>query len=209
MLTLAPEWSGSVPFIERVAGEGVTVALGHTDASFDELAASVQAGARLMTHLGNGCPGQLPRHDNIIQRVLALPTLMATLIPDGLHVPPPVLGNLVRTLGPARLAMTTDCMSAAGAPPGRYSLGKLELEVGEDRVVLLPGGSGHFAGSSLRMVDGFYNAIRFGGLDAVGAWRAWTCLRDQMFPGLEAPPLMVPWAGDHAWTPPSRPTAEG
>lgn len=206
LVTLAPELPGAIPFIERATAEGVWTALGHTDATMDDLTAAVRAGARLVTHLGNGCPAHLPRHDNVIQRVLSVPELMATLIPDGHHVPAPALGNLARALGPARLAMTTDSVSAAAAPPGTYRLGELELRVGEDRVVRHPDG-GHFAGSSLRMVDGLLNAMRFGGVDAAGAWRAWTCLRDRMLPGLEAPSLLLPFPSDPDWQPAARPPA--
>jgi N-acetylglucosamine-6-phosphate deacetylase len=191
LITLAPELPGSMAFIERATASGVWIALGHTDATSEQLTAAVAAGARLMTHLGNGCPAYLPRHDNIIQRVLAVPELMATLIPDGFHVPQPALGNLARSLGPARLAMTTDSMSAAAAPPGDYRLGDLVIHMGEDRIVMHPNGR-QFAGSSLRMVDGLFNAMRLAGLDAAGAWRAWTCLRERMFPALDPPMLLLP-----------------
>lgn len=192
LVTLAPELPGAIPFIERATAAGVWTAVGHTNASLDELAAAARAGARLATHLGNGCPARLPRHDNIIQRILAVPELTATVIPDGLHVPPPALANLTRALGPTRLAMTTDAMSAAAAPSGAYRLGSLELQVGEDRRVAHPDGD-YFAGSSLRMAEGLLNLVRFGGLDACQAWRAWTSLRRRMFPGLEAPTLLLPF----------------
>jgi N-acetylglucosamine-6-phosphate deacetylase len=147
----------------------------------------------MFTHLGNGSPQRLPRHDNIIQRVLAIPELMASLIPDGIHLPPFVLSNLAHALGTGRLVMTTDCMSAAGAGCGRYTIGQLEVTVGADGIVRLPDGEG-FAGSSLQMIDGFYNCIRFGGLGSQAAWYAWTRLRKMMFPRIQAPWLAVPFS---------------
>lgn len=191
MMTLSPELPGSVPFIQRASAEGLWVALGHTDASLPELIAAARAGARLFTHLGNACPGEVHRHDNIIQRVMAVPELTATLIPDGRHLPPMVLSNLVKALGPARVAMTTDSMSAAGAPPGTYRLGDLTMHVGDDEVVRHPK-TGFFAGSSLQMVDGLLNLLRFGGVDAAGAWAAWTTLRHRMFPQHFPPLLLLP-----------------
>jgi N-acetylglucosamine-6-phosphate deacetylase len=192
LVTVAPELDGSLPFIEKAARNGILVSVGHTDASYDQLLSAVQVGARMMTHLGNGCPIQLHRHDNIIQRVLAIPDLLASLIPDGIHLPPYVLANLARSLGTARVVMTTDAMSAAGAPPGKYTLGKLQLEVGEDRVVRMPGGK-NFAGSSLTMAEGFLNCVRFGGFDVQSAWHAWTRLREVLFPGIAPPWLGVPF----------------
>jgi hypothetical protein len=69
----------------------------------------------------------------------------------------------------------------------------LEVVVGSDRVVLHPSGKG-FAGSGLTMVEGFFNVVRLGGLDAAGAWRGWTRLRGQLFPQVEAPRAAAPWS---------------
>ncbi len=197
LVTLAPELEGSAEFIRKVSRSGVLVSLGHTDAGYDQLLSAVQAGARMVTHLGNGCPEQLHRHDNIIQRVLAIPDLLVSLIPDGIHLPPYVLSNLARCLGTARIVMTTDAMSAAAAPPGEYTIGRLRVVVGEDRIVMVPGGR-NFAGSSLRMVEGFYNCVRFGGLDIGDAWRTWTRLRETLFPHVDPPWLAVPFGQDAA-----------
>ncbi|MDB6069370.1 MAG: N-acetylglucosamine-6-phosphate deacetylase [Verrucomicrobiales bacterium] len=149
LLTMAPEWPGSEDFIRAVTGEGVHVSLGHTDAQDREIDRAILAGARFCTHLGNGVPAVLPRHDNIIQRLLARDELTAFFIPDGIHLPPAVLRNFHRAKPPGRALFTTDAMAAAGARPGRYRLAELELEVGPDRVVRLPG-SPQFAGSALR-----------------------------------------------------------
>ena len=85
------------------------------------------------------------------------------------------MGNFLRALGPARLIMTTDAMAAAGSPPGCYRIGGMEVTVGADQVVRNV--NGQVAGSALCPLDGFYNLIRFGGLGADAAWRAWTRLR--------------------------------
>lgn len=193
LVTLAPERDGALEFITQAARSGVAVSLGHTNAGSERLWAAAAAGASLFTHLGNGCPGMLARHDNIIQRALAVTDLQVLVIGDGIHVPPPALANLLRALGPARAVFTTDAMAAAGSPPGRYHIGGLAVVVGADRVVRNPSGAG-LAGSALRPIDGLYNAIRFGGLGADASWRAWTRLRRQLFPELTAPPIMVPFA---------------
>jgi len=192
MLTLAPEWEGSNDFIQKAAGSGVFVCLGHTDASYENLIAASKAGARMVTHLGNGCPIEMPRHDNIIQRTLAVNELLVSLIPDGIHLPPFVLSNMSRIVKPDRLVLSTDAVSAAGAPSGKYRIGKQEVYVGEDRVVMHADGK-HFAGSSLTMIEGFYNGIRFGALTPKDSWYSWIRMRNMLFPEIKAPLSMVPF----------------
>ena len=96
LLTIAPEWPGSESFIRGAVRSGVRVSLGHSDASADHIDRAITAGATLCTHLGNGCPAQLPRHDNIIQRLLARDELTACFIPDRIHLPPAALRNFSR-----------------------------------------------------------------------------------------------------------------
>jgi N-acetylglucosamine-6-phosphate deacetylase len=192
MVTLAPELPESAEFIRKAGAANIFVCLGHTDASYEQLLTAVEAGARMFTHLGNGCAEQMHRHDNIIQRALAIPELMASLVPDGIHLPPLVLSNLVHALGVARLVMTTDCVSAAGAEYGKYQVGNLEVTIGENGIVMHPDGNS-FAGSSLTMTDGYYNCVRYGGLSSRAAWQAWTRLRRIMFPKVKAPWLALPF----------------
>lgn len=93
MITLAPEVPGAAEFIRAAVSKGVFISLGHTDSPFCDIQEAADAGARMVTHLGNGCPIELHRHDNYIQRFLAVPELLASVIPDGLHVPPPALAR--------------------------------------------------------------------------------------------------------------------
>ena len=170
LITLAPELKGSTEFIAAVRRHGIVVSLGHTDANETEIDAAIIAGATLCTHLGNGVPGLLPRHDNVMQRLLARDELTACLIPDGLHLPPYVLKNFFRAKPPGKVVLTTDCISAAGAPPGRFAIGHLRVVVGSDGVVRQPGRS-NFAGSSLVLDRGVENATRWLGVTRTAAWR--------------------------------------
>ena len=87
-------------------------------------AASIDAGLSLFTHLGNGCPGVLPRHDNIIQRVLSLSdSLHIGFIADGVHVPFFALANYLKCCGIDRAFIVTDAICGAGLGPGEYSIG--------------------------------------------------------------------------------------
>jgi len=170
LLTLAPERPGALEAIALAASLGLKVSLGHTDAPAGCLRDAVAAGATGFTHLGNACPQQLDRHDNILWRVLDTPGLTVSLIADKRHVSPPLFRLIHRALPPERIIYITDAMAAAGAPPGRYRLGALELEVGEDRVVRQPGRS-NFAGSTLTPVEAVFNAAEMLGVPWPEAWQ--------------------------------------
>jgi N-acetylglucosamine-6-phosphate deacetylase len=168
LVTLAPERAGSDEFIANATRSGVRISLGHTNANERQIDNAIAAGATLCTHLGNGCPSMLHRHENIIHRLLSRDELTACLIPDGIHLPFNVLRNLFRAKPPGKVILTTDAMAAAGAGPGRYRLGQLELEVGDDEMVRLPGSS-LFAGSALRLDDGVAKAVQWLGIDIAAA----------------------------------------
>jgi len=160
LVTLAPERSGSAEFISEITKNGVRVSIGHTNASEEQIDLSIKAGATFCTHLGNGCPSLLHRHNNIIQRLLARDELIACFIPDGIHLSPFVLKNFYKAKPSKKVLITTDAMAAAGAPAGRYSLGHLEMEVGIDQIVRMPG-SNNFAGSALRLTQGIKNCAQW------------------------------------------------
>jgi N-acetylglucosamine-6-phosphate deacetylase len=163
-LTLAPELEGAIPFIERAAKNGIVVGLGHTNASEEILEEAFRAGAKLSCHLGNGAHALLPRHRNPIQKQLSIDGLMASIIVDGIHLPDYVVRNFIRAKGIERILLTTDSMAGAGAPPGRYTIGDLEVEVGkEDHAARLPG-TPYLAGSTLTMDQAVNNVMRFAGL---------------------------------------------
>ena len=173
LVTLAPECAGGIEAIAELRRREIHVSLGHTDASEEQIDAAIAAGARFCTHLGNGTPLFLPRHDNVIQRLLARDELTACFIPDGRHVPPAVLRNFVRAKPVNRTLFTTDAMAGAGAGPGRYTLGELPVEVGTDGVARQPGGGG-FAGSTLTPADGVRRTAQYLQLTEAEAARLWS-----------------------------------
>ncbi|NNJ25611.1 N-acetylglucosamine-6-phosphate deacetylase [Alienimonas chondri] len=148
LVTLAPERDPRFAVTRALAKAGVTVAAGHCDPSRDELSAACDAGLTLFTHLGNGCPASLPRHDNVIHRALSLrDRLRFTLIADGVHLPFWFLRDVIDQAGIDRCAVVSDAVTAAGLGPGRFTLGAWELEVGEDLACRAPGGE-HLVGSA-------------------------------------------------------------
>ena len=156
LLTLSPERSNAIAAIEQATALGIKVSLGHTNASSECLQQAVKHGATAFTHLGNGCPRELDRHDNILWRLFELRGVTCSVIPDGIHVSPALFRLMHRELT-GEIFYVSDAMSAAGVPPGRYRLAHLELEVGEDQIVRYPGRA-TFAGSALRPIDGIFRA---------------------------------------------------
>ena len=151
LVTLAPECDPGMKVTEYLAKHNILVAAGHCDASLDQLQAAIDAGLSLFTHLGNGCPMLLDRHDNIIQRALSLrDQLTICFIADGAHIPPMALGNYLRLVGLERSIVVTDAIAAARLGPGRYTLGSQTVEIGEDLVARSADRS-HLVGSTATM----------------------------------------------------------
>ena len=175
--------------IEWLTAGGIVVAIGHTNATPAEIRAAIRAGAQLSTHLGNGCPAVLPRHDNCVWEQLAADELLASVIPDGHHLPPAVLKSLVRGKTPSRIVATCDASPLAGLPPGRYAEWGAEFEVQPDGKIVVPG-SPYLAGSGAFTDACVANLVRDAGLtlgdalDAAGA-------RPRRLLGLPVPAVAV------------------
>ncbi len=148
MVTVAPEVEGALSFIEKAAGTGVVVGIGHTGASPEMIRDAVSAGARYSTHLGNGCRAELPRLRNHIWEQLAADELTAGVISDGFHLPPAVVKTFARAKGRDRLVLVSDAAFIAGGEPGVYKWGNMQVELHPDGHLGLYGtpylaGAGH------------------------------------------------------------------
>lgn len=120
IITLSPEWPDSADFIRRAAASGVTVSIGHTAATPEQIREAVEAGATLSTHLGNGSHQMLPRHRNYIWEQLAADELYASIISDGFHLPEAVMKVFLR-MKPGRIILVSDATGLTGMPPGDYT----------------------------------------------------------------------------------------
>lgn len=146
IVTLAPEQDSGCIVTEFLASRGIVVAAGHCDPSSEQLDTAMRAGLSMFTHLGNGCPTLLHRHNNIIQRALHRGReLHISFIADGAHVPWETLLNYFELVPPERRIIVSDAIAAAGLGPGTYTLGEREVVVGED---LIPRDGDHFVGSA-------------------------------------------------------------
>jgi N-acetylglucosamine-6-phosphate deacetylase len=164
VVTLAPERDPGLAVVRLLADAGVVASAGHCNPSLTELDAAIDAGLSMFTHLGNGCPNNLPRHFNIIQRVLSRSErLRIGFIADGVHIPLYALRNYLRAAGLERCFIVTDCLAAAGLGPGRFRLGRWDLEIGPDLIARSPDGS-HLIGSAMPMKAAVRNLTRGMGL---------------------------------------------
>jgi N-acetylglucosamine-6-phosphate deacetylase len=169
LVTLAPESDSGSRVTRMISDMGIVVSAGHTDASLDQIRAAIDNGLTMFTHVGNGCPASMPRHDNIIQRVLSLRgRLWLCFIADGVHIPFFVLRNYFDLIGLEKTIVVTDGIAASGLGPGRYTLGRWELNIGDDLVARSPDGS-HLVGSTVTMPRTFHNLTEILGLSADAA----------------------------------------
>lgn len=165
IVTMSPEYDNSPDFIRRATDSGIVIAIGHTNATADQIRAAVDAGARFSTHLGNAAHPRIKRHPNYIWEQLAEDRLQATLIVDGHHLPPSVVKSFVRAKTLDRCLIVSDITGMAGMPPGYYertSLGAIEIL--EDGRLVVGGQRDLLAGASLPIGVGVVNLQRFAGL---------------------------------------------
>ena len=121
LVTVAAEIGGMPEFVRELAKRGVAVSLGHQMAATPaEVEPCLAAGARAFTHLGNGIPNMIPRHDNVIFTALAEDRASVMFIPDGHHLPDTMLKVFTRAVPLSRLIAVSDAQYPAGMPPGRY-----------------------------------------------------------------------------------------
>ena len=160
VVTLAPERPGALARIRRLRKAGVTVSLGHTDATFDQMIAGIDAGATLVTHLYSAMSPFHHRAPGAVGAALTDDRVAVALIADGVHAQAPALALALRAKGPSRIVLTTDAVSAAGAPSGRYLLGGVPV-ISDGEAVRLADGT--LAGSTLTMDRAVRTMVSLGG----------------------------------------------
>ena len=151
LVTLAPERDPDMKVIRYLADRKILVSAGHCDPSLDQLRAAIDAGLSVFTHLGNGCPAMLPRHDNVVQRVLSLrDRLTICFIADGVHIPPVALGNYLRLTGTRAADRRHRRHVGGGLRTGALPVGSQTVDICDDMVARATDGS-HLMGSTATM----------------------------------------------------------
>ena len=168
-ITIAPELPGALHAIEACVDAGVTVAIGHTEADAALAREAFDRGATLITHAFNAMRPVSAREIGPAGAALADERVRLEVIADGIHVDPALVATLFRA-APGRIVLVTDAMSAAAAPPGRYVLGGLDVDVSEDGRAVLAG-TDTLAGSTLTLTRAIEVCVEAGvdEADAVAA----------------------------------------
>jgi N-acetylglucosamine-6-phosphate deacetylase len=162
MVTLAPERDGALAAIRQIVDAGVVVAVGHTEASYAQTMAAIDAGATVGTHLFNAMRPIDRREPGPVIALLEEPRVTVELITDGVHVDPAIYRHVTRSAGPDRVSLVTDAMSATGMADGIYHLGPLGVDV--VRGVARVSGTDTIAGSTATMDQVFGFAVTHAGL---------------------------------------------
>ena len=161
MVTIAPELENGLEAIRQVGDAGKVAALGHTDATYEQMVAGVDAGATVATHLFNGMRPFHHRDPGPVGAALNDHRLLLEVINDGMHLDPQVVRVALAAAGVNRIALITDAMEATGMGNGRYKIGNLEVDV-KDGLATLAHGTHSIAGSTLTMDVAYRNAVTSG-----------------------------------------------
>lgn len=169
-IAIAPEREGAEDFIQFAKEKGIYTALAHSDATYDQAKAALDAGASIFVHTYNGMRGLHHREPGMVGAVLSADHCYAELICDGHHVHPASAKVVVKARGPEETVLVTDCMRAGGLPDNSESmLGEFEVIVQGGTARLKDGGS--LAGSVLELKTGVQNIYQWGIVDAADALR--------------------------------------
>ncbi len=123
MVNVAAEIPGMPDFVRTLSSRGVAVSLGHQMATKpSDIEPCIAAGAKAFTHLGNGIPNLVDRHDNIVYTALVEDRASVMFIPDGHHLPDTMLELYCRAVPLRRLIAVSDAQYPAGMPPGEYEV---------------------------------------------------------------------------------------
>lgn len=162
MVTLAPERDGAPAAVSRVVDAGAVAAVGHTDATYVQTRAAIDAGATVGTHLFNAMRPIHQREPGPVIALLEDSRVTVEIIGDGLHVDPALYQHVTRSAGPDRVSLVTDAMAAAGMANGAYRLGTTAVDVvdGAARVA----GTDTIAGGTATMDRLFRFAVTHCGL---------------------------------------------
>ena len=159
ILTIAPELLGAIPCIDEARKAGVVVALGHTDATYEQARAAMAHGAQHAVHVYNAMRPFSHRDSGVIGAVLTSSKVTAELIADGVHVDEAAMRLLLQAKGAGHVILVSDGISATGMPDGNYMLGKFEVTVSGG---VCRNSEGKLAGSTLTLDRALRNIVGLG-----------------------------------------------
>jgi N-acetylglucosamine-6-phosphate deacetylase len=160
VLTVAPERVG-VDHIRALVDHGVIVCAGHTNATYDEVRAAIDAGMTGFTHLFNAMSPLTHRAPGVVGAALDSPETWCGLIVDNAHLHSATVRIALRAKGLDRVMLVTDAMPSVGTDQGDFMLQGKHIQV-RDGVCTYEDGT--LAGSDLDMATAFRNVVETTGL---------------------------------------------
>lgn len=162
VISLAPEVCNNRRFIPKLKESGFVVAIGHSNATYEQALQSFEEGISHATHLFNAMSGFGHREPGVVGAVLDSDGISAELIADGIHVHPAALRLAVAMKGTERLCLVTDSLKASGVGDGVFRWGNMEIDVKGLRATIKE--SDVLAGSVLTMNQAVKNMHEWTGV---------------------------------------------
>lgn len=156
IITIAPEKNNAKGCIEYLKKKGVQVAMGHTNAKYDEAISAIKAGANIAVHTFNGMKGFNHREPGFLGAVLTKDAVYCELICDLVHVHPAAIELLLKCKTKDKVVLISDAMQATGLSDGDYMLGSLAVRV-QDSIARINNGS--LAGSTTNLLSCVKNMV--------------------------------------------------
>ena len=163
-IAMAPEKDGAMEFISHVTKNGVVVAAGHTDATFDDVEEAIKHGLTNTTHTHNAMSPHHHRNPGVVTAAMYFDSLFTEVICDTVHVCPNTLKTFYHVVGPDRFVAITDALKVKHTDLQEFQLFGLDCVRKPDAAYLV---SGPLAGSTLSMDQALRNLASITGADPV------------------------------------------
>ena len=157
---MAAERDGAAAYAAALNAKGVVTSIGHSDATYDECIAAINAGASCFTHTYTGQRGLHHREPGVVGAAMSTPDTYAEIICDGKHVNPAAIKALLQAKGWQHTVLITDCLGCGGMPEGSYTSGGMDVIMKDNLCWLADGKS--IAGSVLTLAQGVKNIVDWG-----------------------------------------------
>lgn len=158
VITLAPELDATGEVIPYLTSLGITVSLGHSQATLEQAKFAFEQGATMVTHAFNAMPSLHHRDPGLLGAALVNSQVYCGLIADGVHVCPTMVDILLRA-NSKNVFLVSDALAPLGLPDGVYPWDNREIEVKEGTARLL---NGTLSGTTLPLFSGVENLVRWG-----------------------------------------------
>jgi N-acetylglucosamine-6-phosphate deacetylase len=160
VMTLAPELDETGEAISYLRSLGITVSLGHSQATAAEAEEAFALGASMVTHAFNAMPGLHHRQPGLLGTAITHPQVRCGVIADGQHVCPTMLQILLQaSRNEAGLFLVSDALAPLGLGDGIYPWDQRQIEVKQGTARLA---NGTLAGTTLPLLVGVQNLVEWG-----------------------------------------------